>query len=245
MIILVDHNERDTNPTIIAQLEAEFGSIQIAQLVSGDVNVITSKGLLAIERKTVEDLLSSIGDGRLFDQASRMIQHAMVGCVVVHGSLLYDRDDYVVANGFNRKWTGMSVRAALRTVQLAGCLVEIVPSNAFASTVKEIINTIEKDHQPHNKQRLITLETMDKRVEFLSVIPGVGPKRAASWLEWSGNRLVSALEYATVFDQLTNDSLPDGFGKKTVASIREFMQLDPNEYLELRQENDEDDQATE
>lgn len=235
MILLIDQNEQATNPNIVKALLKEYPGAAIFQLIAGDVNVTTPQGLLAIERKAPGDLLNSIADNRLFDQVERMLRHAKFAALIVHGSLLYNRDDYVVADGQERKWTGVSIRAALRTCQLAGCIVEIVKRQHYVRAVGEIIATVSKESHVHYSKPAITLETLDPRAQFLSLIPGVGPKRAQDWLQWSEDRLCDALHYGSLFLDMETSSLPRNFGPKTSQSIRDFLQLEEGEFLQTHQ----------
>src|SRR4030067_1196716 len=112
VLVLVDSREPQS---IIDALSAVY-SVAVSQLAAGDVNVPTPNGLLAIERKTPSDLLSSIGDGRLFDQARAMVESVRFPLIVVNGSLLYNQDDCAVADERDTQWRGVSVRAAIRAV---------------------------------------------------------------------------------------------------------------------------------
>ncbi len=242
MILLIDQNEQATNPKIVKSLRKIYPQASLTQLVVGDVNVTTPNGPLAIERKTSNDLLSSIADGRIFDQAERMLDRDRFAFAsfIIHGSLLYNSDDKAVADGRHSKWNGASVRAALRTIQGAGCLVEIVKANEFVRTVQEVIRTVSKESHVHTKKPAITLETMDPRVAWLAGIPGIGPKRAKDWLDFvskgkSDGRLCDALSVGTLFRDYPSESLPRGFGPKTSQSITDFLELDIEEYLETVQ----------
>jgi len=240
MLVLID--SREPQP-IVAALSAVYG-VHISQLAAGDVNVPTPNGLLAIERKTPSDLLSSIGDGRLFDQARAMVESARFPLIVVNGSLLYNQDDCAVADGRDTQWRGVSVRAAIRAVQWAGCAVEFVPSGQFVRAVTEAIHTASKERVPARAQRSITFETLDPRVDFLAGIPGVGAKRAQSLIDWTDDkRLCSALEWLPIMRYLRADALPDQWGIKMVQAACDFLQFGINESWTLTQfEEDHDEQ---
>jgi len=243
MLVLVDSREPQS---IIDALSAVYG-VHVSQLAAGDVNVPTPSGLLAIERKTPSDLLSSIGDGRLFDQARAMVESVRFPLIVVHGSLLYNQDDLAVADGRDTHWRGVSVRAAIRAVQWAGCAVEIVPAGQFVRAVSEAIQTASKERLPARAQRSITFETLDPRVDFLAGIPGVGPKRAQSLIDWTDDkRLCSALEWLPVMRYLRADALPDQWGIKMVQAACDFLQFGINESWTLTKfEEDHDDEQEE
>jgi len=240
MLVLVDSREPQS---IIDALSAVYG-VHVSQLAAGDVNVPTPSGLLAIERKTPSDLLSSIGDGRLFDQARAMVESVRFPLIVVHGSLLYDHNDLAVADGRDTQWRGVSVRAAIRAVQWAGCAVEIVPGNQFVRAVQEAIEGAAKERIPAQVQHALTLETLDLRTDYLAGPPGthIGPKRAISLMKWSGGRLCDALVWGSLLVDLSESAMPEDWGKKTARDFRDLLQLDPDESFQIYNSGDHDEQ---
>ena len=231
MLVLVDSRE----PQAIADALSAVYGVHVSQLAAGDVNVPTPNGLLAIERKTPSDLLSSISDGRLFDQARAMVESARFALIVVPGSLLYDRDDFAVADGRVTRWRGVSVRAAIRAVQWAGCAVEIVPAGQFVRAVQEAIEGASKERIPAQVQHALTFETLDLRTDYLAGPPGthVGPKRALSLMKWSGGRLCDALVWGSLLVDLSESAMPEDWGKKTARDFRDLLQLDPDESFQI------------
>jgi len=231
MLVLVDSREPQS---IVDALSAVYG-VHVSQLAAGDVNVPTPNGLLAIERKTPSDLLSSIGDGRLFDQARAMIESVRFPLIVVHGSLLYNQDDLAVADGRDTQWRGVSVRAAIRAVQWAGCAVEIVPTGQFVRAIQEAIKSASKERIPAQVQHAVTLETLDLRTDYLAGPPGthIGPKRAMSLMQWSGGRLCEAFVWGSLLIDLSEDAMPEDWGRKTAQDFRDLLQLDPDESFQI------------
>ena len=80
--IVVDEREKSSG---IPDLLRKAGAvIDFAQLKVGDYVVSPE---IAVERKTVHDLLSSIYDGRLFLQCSDLVKHYQKPLIVVQGNL--------------------------------------------------------------------------------------------------------------------------------------------------------------
>ncbi len=239
MILLIDQNEQATSPTRVKALKTVFPDATITQLVVGDINATTPHGLLACELKTANDFLNSISDGRVFDQVARMLEHARFASLIVYGSLIYDDSDHVIADGRKSDWPGTSVREVIRIVQGAGCLYEHVKTNAYARTVQEVIAHVSKDsHHIYTKKPHLTLDTLDPRIQWLSMIPGIGPKRAKDWLDFVSNeensgRLCDALSIGTLFKDYPSKSLPRGFGPKTAQKITDFLELTFEEHLQV------------
>lgn len=81
--IVVDERERKSG---IPDLLRRAGAIiDFAQLTVGDY-VISPE--TAIERKTIQDLLNSIYDGRLFIQCSRLNEHYVKPVLIVEGNIV-------------------------------------------------------------------------------------------------------------------------------------------------------------
>jgi DNA excision repair protein ERCC-4 len=81
--ILVDERERRSGiPDLLRRAGA---TIDFAQLKVGDYVVSPET---AIERKTIQDLLNSIYDGRLFIQCSQLNEHYIKPVLIVEGNLV-------------------------------------------------------------------------------------------------------------------------------------------------------------
>ena len=81
--IIVDH--REANAPVLPMLrERAECRIQLARLKAGDYAV---GGSLLFERKTIQDLVVSIIDGRLFSQAQRLSTSGARGVLIVEGPI--------------------------------------------------------------------------------------------------------------------------------------------------------------
>ena len=127
-LLLVDSNELVTAPDIYAQLQEYFGRANVVpvKLPTADlaIQLMNDAGILRVERKDPNDLLASIGDGRLSQQVDAMVKSGAWSAVIVTGSLSYDAEDMLCVNGRSTNWHGNRVRGAIRACQWAGALVE-------------------------------------------------------------------------------------------------------------------------
>ncbi|HYY67718.1 MAG TPA: ERCC4 domain-containing protein, partial [Nitrososphaeraceae archaeon] len=81
--IVVDERERKSGiPDLLLQAGA---IIDFAQLKVGDYIVSPET---AVERKTIQDLLNSIYDGRLFVQCSQLNEHYVKPILIVEGNIV-------------------------------------------------------------------------------------------------------------------------------------------------------------
>jgi len=243
MLIITDSNEAATSPTTVQNLKRTFPGLIVSQLDFGDVNVILDNGeLLAIERKQVFDFLSSIGDGRLFDQAERMSK-AKYSAIIVQGTLGYTSDDMAVANKEKTNWSGSSVRGALYAVQFSGCPVIFAQEDWYPKIIQDLINFVTKPdkHWQTKHRRIITFPPLDERVDLLASFPNIGVKRASSMVEFCGKvegnlgTLAEALCWASAMPLIDNASRPAGWGNKIAQNFRDYLGLKPGQYLEIKE----------
>jgi DNA excision repair protein ERCC-4 len=81
--VVVDERERKSRiPDLLRQAGT---TIDFAQLKVGDYIVSPET---AIERKTIQDLINSIYDGRLFVQCSQLIEHYTKPVVIIEGNII-------------------------------------------------------------------------------------------------------------------------------------------------------------
>ena len=245
MIIFADSNEEATNPRVIEELRKHFTKLQITSLAFGDMNIILDNGdLIAIERKNAGDFLGSIGDGRVFKQVENMAQSAKFYCVILVGSLIFDKDDLTVAAGRETGWKGSAVRAALMAIQWSGCpILSCSSTEMFPFAVEEVIRFCSKpaEHlQSIGHRRIVTFPPLELSTEILAAFPGVGIKRAQALIDFVSttpyNSLGGALAWASVFPLIKEGGRPAGWGDKTVENFRGLLGLEPNQFLQIKED---------
>lgn len=261
MILIVDKNEKDTNPKIVKQLEKMFSKVIVTNLphrefggtsvTAGDINIPLDDGsLLAIERKTPNDFLNSIASGHLFDQIEVMAQNAKYSAIIITGIISYgEKNDMVFADGEQTNWKGTSIRAVFSVAQYSGCVVLCCPASKYPDMIAELYNTVNKPdkRQSIRKNRIITFPPVDERLEFLAQLPGVGLKLAESLLIFAGvmdkdadelgyGTVASALHWASLLSQIDKDSRPAGWGAAKILTVRKFMGLKADQYIGLDSE---------
>jgi DNA excision repair protein ERCC-4 len=215
MFIQIDSKEP---PAVAQAIKQRFPNddIRVEMLSTGDLwadDVI-------IERKTLSDLLASIADGRLLNQAAEMRARSEHCYLVICGPLVWDFDQKVVGTG----WHFRRVQGALLSVQELGvCVVHTADNDDYASTVAWIL--------ARSRDRIVTLwprkfgVPATKSEEILCSLTDVGPERATRLLEKFGS-------VADALAALTGDvELPVGVGPKTRASVRVALGLSDKERL--------------
>lgn len=206
---------------------------QTALLPAGDVMVATGDNeILLIERKTPDDLLSSIADGRLMQQALAMREQTTWSYVVITGALIPDLDGNV--NG--SLWKYSAVQGALISVQEVG--VHVVYCNGkrdFSACVQRLAA---RDRGPMHVEPRRLANVYGEGQALLASLPGIGPDRAVNLIKG-----LPSVAWALVY--LTGDwggehKVP-GIGQGTKARVRRALGLQEGFRLEIATENGEHD----
>ena len=203
--IFVDSRE----PTHIQRLT--FGNVPcvVTALDAGDLWASCDDGeLLVIERKTTSDLLGSIADQRLFQQALRMRERSRWAYVVITGYLQPTNDGKTFVQGKATGWDWNAVQGALLDVQETGVqIVYCEHDNGYEATVQRLAKRRRAGRVLNNTARAARVMTAAETI--LTSLPGIGLERAQAiletfptaaqaitWLTWPG----TAAEIAGIGD---------------------------------------------
>jgi DNA excision repair protein ERCC-4 len=177
--IRVYADKREEQSGVPAELE-RLGILVIRKMLPVGDYLVSDNAV--VERKTVKDFASSLVDGRLFDQAKRLVEAFEYIYYIVEGSPRY-----------LTRWgdRGHQTLAAL-TALIVNYGVQVLWSDGTHSTAY-LIAQLAKRHQAERggaafaiqkKPRLETLE--DWQLYIVQSFPGVGPKTARAILEYFG-----------------------------------------------------------
>lgn len=225
--VLVDQREPSS---VVDAVRAALPGIPVAtaMLDAGDAWLATSDGaLVVVERKTPSDLLSSIGDGRLFAQAVSMRALSPWSYVVVTGNLLPGSDGRVWLERRSTNWNFDAVWGALLSVQESGAAVVFCRGEGEYGATLQRLAARGRESKRVPPSRETGLATPGELA--LAALPGIGPERTGALLQFCGTPAL-ALVYLTGDGQ--DDPVP-GIGPKTRAAVRAALGLYPNTKLEL------------
>lgn len=236
MIVMIDSNEFLMSPETVNYVKKIFPESKITHLETGDINVILDDGRrVAIERKSPGDFLSSIADGRLFNQVERMSAFDSY-CVVVTGVFRYSRDDRVYINGNITPWNGKAVRAVIIALQMSACpVINSGNSSGYARVVSEFIQFCSKPpEKTQSSSRIVTFPPLTAAENVLVSFPGVGVRRAKALLEFVGGNLCDAIEWgSSIIPLLRDDAKPEFWGSVTVENFRATLGLGNNQIMKV------------
>lgn len=84
---LICADDRELNSSVVARLKSHGADVRIDRLVTGDFRIGER---ILVERKTVRDFVDSLVDGRLLEQASRLVGAAPRSLLLIEGEGLFE-----------------------------------------------------------------------------------------------------------------------------------------------------------
>ena len=220
--IMVDQRE----PTWVQELSFGGADKVVTLLDEGDLLVACADGaLLCVERKTADDLLASIQDGRLLNQAGRMASQTPWSYVVITGTLERSHDGKVVTQRGVTGWSWHSVQGALLTVQEMG--VHVIHAGSDEDYERVVLGLAKRNRVAVPLWPTRPAKWLSPGEQVIASLPGIGTERLSAVLA-AYQTPAQALCYLT--DPNLNGHVP-GIGSQTRANIRQALKLAPGESL--------------
>ena len=198
--IIVDERERKSG---IPDLLKSVGlNIEMKTLPVGDYIVAPET---IVERKSIRDLMSSVFDGRLFDQCSRLKEHFQFPIVLMEGNV--DEIEEITDNP-------MIFYGALSTVVI-DFKIPIIPTPSAIHTAKLLVSLCSRNESakgPYLKKIKKSNDLEKQQLSSLCSLPGIGEKFAVRMLEKFGTPL--KVFTATTAELAKVDGLGDARAKK-------------------------------
>ncbi|MDI1496114.1 MAG: ERCC4 domain protein [Cenarchaeum symbiont of Oopsacas minuta] len=204
--IVIDERERKSGIPKLLQgigLDAEIKTILVGDYIVAPETVV--------ERKSIKDLISSIFDGRLFDQCARLCKHYKNPLMIIEGNI--DEIEKITENP-------LIFYGALATIAIE-FKIPIIPTPSAAHTAKLLLSMCARKDQeqtgPYIKKIKKSIDVPTQQISLIASLPGVGPKIAAKLLERFGTPLevmnASQSELARI----------DGLGSTRARKIRSMI----------------------
>ena len=183
--IVID--EREKNSGIPDLLKKSGVRLDFSQLAVGDYIVAPE---IAVERKTISDLVSSIYDGRLYVQCSELVKHYQKPVVVIQGNLadLVQMPDIRGRKEIRRLVDRTALAYDALATVAADFRIPIIQTPTAGQTAQLLISLASKGLQEGKAAgpllRKIKKENpiYTQQLSVLASIPGVGEKLAARML---------------------------------------------------------------
>lgn len=203
--IIVDERERKSG--IPGLLKSVGLNVEMKTLPIGDYIVAPET---VVERKSIRDLLSSIFDGRLFDQCTRLKEHFQHPIVLMEGNV--DEIEEIAENP-------LIFYGAISTIALE-FQIPIIPTPSASHSAKLLVSLCSKkdSHKgPYLKKIKKSSDLEKQQLSVLCSLPGIGEKFAVRMLEKFGTPV-------KVFTATTADlAKVEGLGQARATKIKKML----------------------
>ena len=203
--IVIDDRERKSG---IPELIKKIGiNVEIKTLQVGDYIVSPET---VVERKSIQDFMSSIFDGRLFDQCNRLKENFQFPIILLEGNV--DEIEDIMENPF-------VFYGAMSTIVI-DFKIPIIPTPNASDTAKLLVAMCSRKESTngHYLKKIKKSTDIEKQqLSVLSSLPGVGEKTAIRMLEKFGTPL-------QVFGASVTDlSKISGLGNERAKKIKKML----------------------
>jgi len=204
--IIVDERERKSG--IPDLLKAVGLNLEMNTLPIGDYIVAPET---VVERKSIRDLLSSVFDGRLFDQCSRLKEHFQNPIILMEGNV--DEIEEIADNP-------LIFYGAISTVVI-DFKIPIIPTPSAMHSAKLLVSMCSRKESPKGpylKKIKKSTDLEKQQLSSLCSLPGVGEKFAVRMLEKFGTPL-------KVFTATTSElAKVEGLGEARAKKIKKILE---------------------
>ena len=203
--IVVD--EREKKSGIPGILKGIGISLEIKTLPIGDYIVAPET---VVERKTISDLVSSVFDGRLFDQCNRLKEHYQFPILLIEGNI--DELEELTENP-------LVFYGAISSIALDFKIPVIHTPNAShtAKLLMSMCSRKDASKGPFIKKIRKSNDIQKQQLSMLCSLPGVGEKTAVRMLEKFGTPL------RVLSSSTTELSKVSGLGEARAKNIKKML----------------------
>ena len=206
--MIVDERERKSG--IPDLLRAVGVKIELTTLPIGDYIVAPET---VVERKSIQDLISSVFDGRLFDQCNRLKEHFEHPAILMEGNV--DVIDKITENP-------LVFYGALSSIAL-DFKIPIIPTPSASHSAKLLISMCARQNtnKGHFLKKIKKSDDIQKQqLSVLCSLPGVGEKLATRMLEKFGS------PSNTLNASYTELAKIQGLGESRALKIRKMLDVE-------------------
>ena len=194
-------------------------NLEIKTLPVGDYIVAPET---VVERKTISDLVSSVFDGRLFDQCSRLKEHYQFPILLIEGDI--DEIEKLIENPFVFYGAISSIAIDFK--------IPVIPTPNASHTSKLLISMCSRKDPtsgPFIKKIRKSNNLQKQQLTMLCSLPGVGEKTAIRMLEKFGTPL------KVLSSSITELSKVSGLGEARAKNIKKILKVQSKHLKKINQ----------
>lgn len=227
--VMIDQRE----PQWVRDLTFEGVPTSVTLLEFGDVWAATDDGvLLAVERKTSDDLLNSIRDGRLFTQLAGLRGMSEYAYLIICGSITRGANGKAVTDGRQTDWNYQAVQSAILTAQELGCFVIYTSDEQFEAT---LVGLGKRNRGTMRAKPVKKFLALTPEEQIIAALPGIGLERADALLRAYETPALALCNLTCTAS--TGEHIP-GIGPLTRQSVRTVLGIPDGYELMLASDTD-------
>ena len=168
-----------------------------------------------VERKTIHDFVSSVFDGRLFDQCNRLKEHFQFPIILLEGNV--DQIEEITENP-------LIFYGALATIAL-DFKIPVIPTPSASHTAKLLVSLCSRKgitKGPFLKKIRKSNDIQKQQLSVLTSLPGVGEKLAIRMLERFGTPI------KVLTSSVIELSKIEGLGASRAKKIKKMLESQKN-----------------
>ena len=204
--IIIDEREKKSGiPKLLSSIgiKTEIKTLLIGDYIVGPETVI--------ERKSIKDLVSSVFDGRLFDQCNRLKEHYQNPILLMEGNV--DEIESITENP-------LIFYGALSTIAIY-FKIPVIPTPYANHTAKLLVSMCSKKESikgPFLKKIKKSSDIQKQQLSVLCSLPGIGEKTAIRILEKYGSPIVALNTTAKELSKIP------GLGEPRAKKIKKMLE---------------------
>ena len=204
--IIIDEREKKSGiPKLLSSIgiKTEIKTLLIGDYIVGPETVI--------ERKSIKDLVSSVFDGRLFDQCCRLKEHFQYPILLMEGNV--DEIESITENP-------LIFYGALSTIAI-DFKIPVIPTPNANHTAKLLVSMCSKKESikgPFLKKIKKSSDIQKQQLSVLCSLPGIGEKTAIRILEKYGSPIIALNTTAKELSKIP------GLGETRAKKIKKMLE---------------------
>lgn len=228
--VMIDSREADW----VKKLTFNGIPTSVIALDHGDLLAACEDGaMILIERKSPDDFLNSLRDGRLFPQVATMREISPWSYLVVTGEFGRGAGDKVITDRGETGWSWHAVQGALISIQEMGVFVTFSGGDLDYENCVIRIGNRERKTELLLKRPAVAPRILSISENIIASLPGIGTERLQAVMEYVNGSAAWALIALT-----DPDSVIPGVPNNTKLKIRNALGLVDRTQLILMTNNE-------
>jgi DNA excision repair protein ERCC-4 len=218
MHLKIDHREHDRSESATEYYQQQGLTVETVELPVGDYLFTDGKDSVVFEYKTIPDYISSINDGRLWNEAINQAENYNYHFIIIHGDL-YQRTKELIKS---RDYIPMTIQQYIGSISSLNRYTTVI--QCYNSVIEEAYFTMMKQAEKCLSNRPIVKKFPKKHknsaFNFLCyTIYGINYKKADAIVKKYNLKTLSDLQ------NLTSEKLVkvDGIGERNAKRIMEAI----------------------